>query len=303
MAQEWLEEYFTCAASAQLCVLGLGTLRAEYIHKYNRLLDHEKQPHCDFLINLSLEVEDKLDFEEEEPFHLTEYDPNFECGEAQYVTLRFIAARHYASQGHWDNAYAYVLRSRRDNIPQHEEIYICNAQAWHYTNAQINLLVQEAEQALESRDRQMAQWPPYKPPRDLLIPPGHSTGTSSLGKGMTEVPQGPQRPPDPTPQRGQRRWEERSPSKSPLSPGIESQSEERKSVIDTVKQITGALEETPRREGAIASDTPEYDWDSRYDGIHGFPSQLRNRVSEPSTPQTGQSPKGDPKTPPELQKH
>ena len=39
--------------------------------------------------------------------------------------------------------------------------------------------------------------------------------------------------------------------------------------------------------------TPEYDWDTRYDGISGFPSCLRNRVSEPSTPQREQSPGGD----------
>ena len=31
------------------------------------------------------------------------------------------------------------------------------------------------------------------------------------------------------------------------------------------------------------SETLEYDWDTRYDGIQGFPSHLRNRVSEPST--------------------
>ena len=43
--------------------------------------------------------------------------------------------------------------------------------------------------------------------------------------------------------------------------------------------------------------TPEYDWDTRYDGISGFPSRLRNRVSEPSTPQRGQSPRGDLKHP------
>ena len=49
--------------------------------------------------------------------------------------------------------------------------------------------------------------------------------------------------------------------------------------------------------------TPEYDWDTRYDGISGFPSRLRNRVSEPSTPQRGQSPRGGPGTPPEPQRH
>ena len=51
-------------------------------------------------------------------------------------------------------------------------------------------------------------------------------------------------------------------------------------------------------EGNKCWDTPEYDWDTRYDGIHGFPSHLRNRISEPSTPQGGQ-----PKTPPKPQRH
>ena len=49
--------------------------------------------------------------------------------------------------------------------------------------------------------------------------------------------------------------------------------------------------------------TPEYDWDTRYDGISGFPSHLRNRVSEPGTPQRGQSPRGGHRTPPEPQRH
>ena len=51
-----------------------------------------------------------------------------------------------------------------------------------------------------------------------------------------------------------------------------------------------------------AGDTPEYHWDTGYDGIQGFSSRLRNRVSEPSTPQGGQSPRGGPRTPPEPQR-
>ena len=65
LAQGWLEEYSMWAASAKLHGHGLGTLRAEYVHHYNRLLDREKQPHCDFFLNLSLEAEEELDFEEE----------------------------------------------------------------------------------------------------------------------------------------------------------------------------------------------------------------------------------------------
>ena len=49
-------------------------------------------------------------------------------------------------------------------------------------------------------------------------------------------------------------------------------------------------------------DTPEYHWDTGYDGIQDFSSRLRNRVSETSTPQGGQSPRGRPGTPPEPQR-
>ena len=49
-------------------------------------------------------------------------------------------------------------------------------------------------------------------------------------------------------------------------------------------------------------DTREYHWDTSYDGIQGFSSHLRNRVSETSTPQGGQSPRGMPRTPPEPQR-
>ena len=49
-------------------------------------------------------------------------------------------------------------------------------------------------------------------------------------------------------------------------------------------------------------DTPENHWDTGYDGIQGFSSRLRNRVSETSTPQGGQSPRGRPRTPPEPQR-
>ena len=88
----------------------------------------------------------------------------------------------------------------------------------------------------------------------------------------------------------------------PHPPDQESQREERDSVIDAVKQITGAQTETPGQGRVTVGDTPEYHWDTGYDGIQGFSSRLRNRVSETSTPQGGQSPRGRPKTPPEPQR-
>ena len=100
--------------------------------------------------------------------------------------MRFIAARHYASRGNWDDAYAYVLRTRPDNIAEHDDTYNRNAQAWHYTNAWINELIQEAEQALEFRDRQVAQWSPHRPPEDSLIPPGRSVETALPPSDMSQ---------------------------------------------------------------------------------------------------------------------
>ena len=212
------------------------------------------------------------------------------------MKLRFTAARHYASRGHWTDAYAYVLRTRPDNIPQHEEIYNRNAQAWHYTNARINELIQEAEQILEAQDRQ------YGPPRDSLIPPGHSTGTPSPIRSVWGKEQESREHPETTPARRAGGQGGRAAFKSPHSPDQESQKEERDSVIHAVKQITGAQTETPVQGKVNVGDTPEYHWDTGYDGIQGFSSCLRSRVSEPSTPQGGQSPRGGPRMPPEPQR-
>ena len=179
MAYDWSEEYAMRASSAKQSGAGLGTLRAEYVHRYNQLLDREERPYTDFFVNLSEDFQDELDFNEDRPADLSQYDQYFEWDEAEYMRLRFTAARLYASRGHWNDAYAYVLRTRSDNIPQHEDTYNRNAQAWHYTNARINELVQEPEQILEAQDRQMSEESRFKPPRDSLIPPGHSVGTPS----------------------------------------------------------------------------------------------------------------------------
>ena len=42
MAYDWLEEYAMHASSAKQSGVSLRALRAEYIHRYNQLLDREK---------------------------------------------------------------------------------------------------------------------------------------------------------------------------------------------------------------------------------------------------------------------
>ena len=165
------------------------------------MLKREKQPHSDFFVNLSEDFEDELDFNEDRLADLSQYDQYFEWDEAEYMKLRFTAARHYASPGHWTDAYAYVLRTRPDNIPQHKDTYNRNAQAWHYTNARINELIQEVERILEAQDRQMSEESQSGPPRDSLIPPVHSTGhhpqlevprgkNKNLGSHLKQLPPG-----------------------------------------------------------------------------------------------------------------
>ena len=66
---------------------GLGTLRAEYVHRYNQLLERERQPHSDFFVNLSEDFEDELDFSEDRLADLSQYDQYFEWDEAEYMRL------------------------------------------------------------------------------------------------------------------------------------------------------------------------------------------------------------------------
>ena len=226
MAYDWSEEYATHVSSVKQSGAGLGTLRAENVHRYNRLLEREKQPHSDFFVNLSEDFEDELDFNEDRPADLSQYNQYFEWDEAEYMRLRFTAARHYASHGHWTDAYAYVLRTRQDNIPQHEDIYNRNAQAWHYTNARINELVQEVEQILEAQDRQMSEESQFGPPGDSLIPPGHSTGTPSPIRGIQGKEEEFREPSETTPTRRVGGQGGRTAFKSPHSPDQESQREE-----------------------------------------------------------------------------
>ena len=90
------------------------------------------------------------------------------------------------------------MRTRPDNIPQHEDTYNRNAQAWHYTNARINELIQEVERILEVQDRQVSEESQFGPPRDSLIPPACSTGASSPIGGTQGEEQESREPPETT---------------------------------------------------------------------------------------------------------
>ena len=156
------------------------------------------------------------------------------------------------------------------------------------------------EQALEARDRELAHGSQFGLPKDSLIPPGHPTEIPSPIRGDREEEQGLGRSEIVTPTRGSGRPEGRTTAKSPLSPDKRTQKEERDSVVDAVKQITGARKETPVQEGVSVGGIPEYDWDTRYDGISGFPSQLKIELVNLVPLREVTCPGGDPR---HLQNH
>ena len=99
-------------------------------------------------------------------------------------------------------------------------------------------------------------------------------------------------------QRGQRKETSRGGSKaSSLSLDEDVQKEDRDTAIEAVRKITEASKSTPKKWGVQAdhsmniTGTPRYDWDAGYDGVQGFATQLRNRVSDPPTPQRRLSPR------------
>ena len=87
-------------------------------------------------------------------------------------------------------------------------------------------MVQEVEQILEAQDRQMSEESQFGPPRDSLIPPGHSTGTPSPIRGIQGKEQVSREPPETTLTRRAGGQDGRTAFKSPHSPDQESQREE-----------------------------------------------------------------------------
>ena len=135
------------------------------------------------------------------------------------------------------------------------------------------------------------------PPEDVLIPPSRPTMASEMGPPERE---GVKPPPVvlTEPQRGRHKEANRGGSKaSSLSPDEDVQKRDRDAAIEAVRKINKTSGGTPNRWGVSANHsmnitgTPRYDWDAGYDGIQGFATQLRNRVSEPPTPQRRLSPR------------
>ena len=237
-----------------------------------------------------------MDFDDEGMADLTMYQEGYEWTEERYLRLRFKALRHIASHAYFNDAYAYLIRTRPDEIENSKQVYNENQEQWLSRTARIRELQTYAEAVLEEQACAPRRGYYMPPPGDVLIPPSRPMMASEMGPPMEGA-----KPPTMVlmePWRKSHRMSGGGSSKaSSLSPNKEVQKEDRDAAIEAVRKITKASRGTLKQGGGPVNrsmnitGTPRYDWDDWYDGIQGLATQLRNRVSDPPTPQRCPSPK------------
>ena len=256
-----------------------------------------------------------MDFNDEGMADLTSYEEGYAWMEERYLRLRFKAIRHVASHAYYNDVYAYLMRTRPDELQNNVRVFNENQAQWQDRTERINDLQAYVEGVLEQQAKVLKRGYSIPPPVDVLVPPTRPTMVSEMGPLEREGV----KPPTVVltePQRDWRKRTSRGGSKaSSLSPDEDVQKEDREAAIEAVRKITEAAKNIPKKRGIPAdhsmniTGTPRYDWDARYDGVQGFATQLRNRVSDPPTPQRQLSPRqlgvrgeGSPKRGSQVQK-
>ena len=272
-------------------------LREELIARYQDHVDSAHQPYMDLFLNLTIETEWEMDFDDEGMADLTSYEEGYEWTEERYLRLRFKAIRHITSHAYFNDVYVYLMRTRPDELQHNVQVFNENQEQWQDRTIRINNLQEHVETVLEQQAQVPKRGYSVPPPSDVLVPPSRPTVASEIGPPEREG--GKSSAVERTePQRGWRKGTNRGGSKaSSLSPDEDVQKEDRDAAIEAVRKITEASKSTPEKRGIPVdhsmnvTGTPRYDWDARYDGVQGFPTQLRNRVSDPPTPQRQLSPR------------
>ena len=272
-------------------------MREELVQRYSDHITRAPQPYMDLFVNLTIETEEEINFDDEGVHNLTEYGEGYEWTEERYLRLRFRTLRHIANQAYHNDAYAYLVRTRPDELENARQIYRENREQTTNIMTSLEELQRHAEMALEEQAHMRRRGYSASPPEDVLIPPSRPTMAAEMGQPVAEG----LKPPAMVlvePQRKTRQISGGGSSRrSSSSPDEEAQKEDRNAAIEAVRKITGASKGTAKQrkgKGDHSLDitgTPGYEWDARYDGVPGFPTQLRNRVSDPSTPQRRISPK------------
>ena len=297
MEERLIQEFRERRQSLDLTREEVRLLREELIVRYQDQVDSAHQPYMDLFLNLTIETEREMDFDDEGMADLTSYEEGYEWTEERYLRLRFKAIRHVASHGYYNDVYAYLLRTRPDELENNVRIFNENQDQWRDRTERINDLQASVEIILERQAQVPRRGYSVPPPADVLIPPTRPTMDSEMRPPEREG----ERPSTVVPTEPPRGWQKgtsREGSKaSSLSPDEDVQKEDRDAAIEAVRRITGTPKSTPNRREIPANHpmditgTPRYDWDTRYDGVQGFATQLRNRVSDPPTPQRQLSPR------------
>ena len=297
LEERLVQEFWERRQSLNLTREEVRFLREELVATYQEHVDSAHQPYMDLFSNLTIETEREMDFDDEGMADLTSYEEGYEWTEERYLRLRFKAIRHIASHAYFNDVYAYLMRTRLDELQHNVQVFNENQEQWQDRTIRINNLQEYVETILEQQAQVPKRGYSLPPPSDVLVPPSKPTVASEIEPPEREGGKSPavERT---EPQKGWRKGTSRGSSKaSSLSPDEDVQKEDRDVAIEAVRKITEASKSTPKRReipddhSMNVTGTLRYDWDARYDGVQGFPTQLRNRVSDPPTPQRQLSPR------------
>ena len=156
-------------------------LREELITRYQDHVDSAHQPYMDLFSNLTIETEREMDFDDEGMADLTSYEEEYEWTEERYLRLRFKAVRHVASHSYFNDIYAYLVRTRPDELQNSVQVFNENQAQWQDRTNRLNSLQVHVEAVLEQQAQVPRRGYPAHPPEDTLIPPSRPTMASEIG--------------------------------------------------------------------------------------------------------------------------
>ena len=94
----------------------------------------------DLVLNLTIETEREMDFDDEGMADLTSYEEGYEWTEERYLRLRFKAIRHIASHSYFNDVYAYLVRTRPDELQNSVQVFNENQAQWQDRTNRLNCL-------------------------------------------------------------------------------------------------------------------------------------------------------------------
>ena len=127
-----------------------------------------------------------MNFDDEGVHDLAEYEGGYEWTEERYLRLRFRTLRHIANQAYHNDAYAYLVRTRPDELENARRIYRENREQTANMTAGLEGLQEHAEAVLEEQACIQRREYCIPPLADVLIPPSRPTMASEMEQPAAE---------------------------------------------------------------------------------------------------------------------